>query len=244
MTPVLVVLALVAAGGAVVASAAREPRLAVLGVLVATLASAYVADPIPGAIALAGRLVGAVLGAYLLWIALRRVPLPAAASLLGWPGAAAMAAAAFASGWLGSVAIGDALRGLPGEGPSIGAIAQGLADASPIAQAAFGAAFATLAVAAASLLLARDVLRLSVGALLALAAAERLGVALGGLGDDLAVLAFGLVYAAGGAAAAGLVARAVRDQGDLELRAASAREVAVRSRGSDEAHPVGLGRVP
>jgi hypothetical protein len=242
MTPVLIVLALVASGGAVVANAAREPRLITLGVLVTLLASGYVSDPLPGMVALGGRLVGAVLGGYLLWIALRRAPLPAVTSQAGWAGAASIGAVAFASGWLGAAGIGEALRSVSGEGPTIGLLAPGLVDGSLVAQAAVGSAFAIAALAAGGLLLARDVLRLGIGSLLAVAAAERLLVAIDAPLDDLVVLAFGLVYAAGGAAVAGLIHRAIRDQGDLELRGPSSRDIAVRSRGSDEAHPVGLGR--
>ncbi|MEW6224076.1 MAG: hypothetical protein AB1627_05545, partial [Chloroflexota bacterium] len=86
MTPVLVALGVVVAAGAVVGVSAREPRFAVLGVLVVLLASGYVADPLPGTIALGARLVGAVLGGYVLWIALRRAPAPTAGSRMGWPG--------------------------------------------------------------------------------------------------------------------------------------------------------------
>ena len=242
MTPVLIVLALVASAGAVVACGAREPRFVALGMLVALLAAAYVSDPLPGAIALAARLTGAVLGGYLVWVSLRGVPLPASGSHLGWAGAAAIAIVAFVAGWFGAVAIGDALRSVSGEGPTIGAAAPGLVAGSSVSRASMGAAFALATLSAGSMLLARDVLRLGVGLVLMVGATERLLAALGGTPEDLAVLAFGLLIAAGGATVGSLVSRAIRLQGDLELRAPSTREVAVRTRGADEAHPLGRRR--
>jgi hypothetical protein len=73
-------------------------------------------------------------------------------------------------------------------------------------------------------------------------ATERLLAALGGTHEDLVVLAFGLLIAAGGATVGSLVSRAIRLQGDVEVRAPSTREVAVRTRGADEAHPLGRKR--
>lgn len=242
MTTVLIALALVATAGAVVATGAREPRLAVLGLLIALLGSSYVADPLPAAIPLAARLVGAVLGGYLVWVSLRGTPPHAAGPGLRLPGAAAVALVAFAAGWLGAVAVGDALRALPGEGPSIGVAAPGLATGSDVSRAAMATAFAIAALAGGSLLLARDVLRLGLGLLLLTVAAERLVAALGGSSSEIAVLAFGVLLAGGGAAVAALVTRALRLQGDLVIRPPSSREVAVRSRGADEAHPLGRRR--
>jgi hypothetical protein len=242
VTPVLIALAVVAAAGAVVATGAREPRLAVLGLLIALLGAAYVADPLPATIPLAARLVGAVLGSYLVWVSLRGAPVPAAGSSLGLPGAAVIALVAFAAGWLGAIAVGDALQSLPGDGPSIGIAAPGLVAGSELSRAAMAAAFGMAALALGSLLLARDVLRLGLGLLLLVAAAERFLAALGGPATDVTVLAFAVLIAAGGAGVAALVSRALRLQGDLVLRAPSSREVAVRSRGADEAHPVGRRR--
>ncbi len=238
MTPVLVAAALLACAGAVVACAAREPRFIALGMLAAMLAAAFVADPLPDGIALAARLTGAILGSYLVWVSLRGVPLPASGWQLGWAGAAAVALVAFVAGWLGAVAIGEALRGASAEGPTIGVAAPGLVAGSDVSRAAMGAAFALAATGASSVILGRDVLRTGIGLLLVVAATERLQAALGGTPEDLAVLAFGLLIAAGGATVGLLVSRAIKLQGDLELRAPSTREVAVRTRGADEAHPL------
>ena len=69
MTPVLVLLAVVIAAGAVTAVAAATPRAAVLGLLVAMAGAAYIADPLPGHLGLAARLAGTTLAASLVWIA-------------------------------------------------------------------------------------------------------------------------------------------------------------------------------
>jgi hypothetical protein len=241
VTPVLVVLAVIAAGGAVVAVSAREPRVATLGVLVALLGSAFVAEPMPGSIALGARLVGAVLGGYLVWAALRGAPAPTAGSHMGWPGATSIAIVGFLAGWLAAAAVGGALASISGDGPSIGVAAPGLIAGSPVSRAAMGAAFALVALAAGPVLVARDVLRAGLGLLLMIAAAERL-LASSGRTDDVAQLAFALLIAAGGATIAGLVRRSLRTHGDLDLRAHSSREVAVRTHPADEAHPIGRRR--
>lgn len=242
MTPLLIALAIVATGGAVVAIGAREPRLAVLGTLVALLGAAYVADPMPGSIALAARLAGAILGGFLMWVSLRGVSAHGTDAAIGLPGAAAIALAAFVAGWLGAITLGNALGAMSGEGPSIGATAPALTAGSDVSRAAMATAFAIAALATGSLFLARDVLRLGIGLLLMTAAAERLLAAAGGPSSDVAVLAFGLLLAAGGGAVAALVARSLRIQGDLVLRAPSSRGVALRSRGADEAHELGRNR--
>jgi hypothetical protein len=236
VTPVLVVLALIAAGGAVVAVSAHEPRFAVLGMLVALTSTAFVADPMPGTVALGARLVGTVLGGYLVWVALRGAPAPTAGSRMGWPGAAAVGTVAFVAGWLAAVAVGGALGTLSGDGPSIGA-ARALVAGSVVSRAAMGSAFALFALAAGPVLLARDVLRLGLGLLLLVGAAERLLAATSGRTDDALQLGFALLLAAGGAAVAGLVTQSLRMHRDLELRAPSTREAAVRTHGADEAHP-------
>lgn len=239
MTPALVVLAVIVAGGAVVAMSAREPRFAALGALVALLGAPYVADPMPGSVALAARLVGVVLGGYLVWIALRRAPVAVTASAMGWRGATAVAVAAFAAGWLAAIAIGDALGGVAGEGPSPAISAAALASGSPVADAALAAAVSLITLAASPVLITRDVLRLGLGLLLLIAAAELLLASLGGPAADATELAFGVLIAAAAAGTAALVARSVRLHGDLELRPQSARERAVRTRAVDDAHPTG-----
>jgi hypothetical protein len=237
VTPVLLAIAAVTVAGAVVAVSAREPRFAVLGALVALLGSAYVADPMPGSIALGARLIGTVLAGYLVWVSLRGAPVPTTGSRLGWPGAVMIAIAAFAAGWLAAAALGAVLVATPVEAAPAGA-AGGLADGSLVAHAAMAAAFALAALAAGPVLVARDVLRLGLGLLIAIAAADLLRASLTGRGDDVAELALAEAIALAGAGVAAVTRRSLRLHHDLELRSPAAREAAVRSRVSDEAHPV------
>lgn len=237
MTPVLLALAAVTVAGAVVAVSAREPRFAVLGALIALLGAAFVADPLPGSVALAARLTGTVLAGYLVWVSLRGVPVPTTGSRLGWPGAAAIAVAAVATGWLAAAAVSAVLVATPAEATPAGA-AGGLADGSLVAHAAMAAAFALAALAAGPVLVAGDVLRLGLGLLIAVGAADLVRASLAGRTDDVAELAVGVAIALGGAGVAAVTRRSLRLHHDLALRAPAAREAAVRSRVSDEAHPV------
>ncbi len=237
MTPLLVALAVLVAAGGVVAVSAREPRFAVLGLIIALVGSAYVADPLPGLVALGARLVGAVLAGYLIWVALRRAPAPTAGWQVGWPGAVAVAVAAFAAGWLAAGALAVALGSSIIEGPSAAGAAAALVEGSPVPRAALGAAFALVALGAAPVLVARDVLRLGIGLLLLVAAAGLVRNALLP-GDDPALeLAFGIFEALAGAAVAAVVAASYRLHFDLELRGPRTRQPAIHHRTLDEAHP-------
>lgn len=238
MTPVLVLLALVVAAGAVVAVSAQEPRLAAVGAVVALAGAVFVADPLPGLLALAARLVGTALAGYVVWVSLRDAPVSTAGSHVGWPGGAAIAVVAFVAGWFAGTATGASLAGLSGEGPTT-AVASALVAGSPVALAAMGSAFALFALAIGPVLVARDVLRLGLGLGLMLAAAGMLQVALVGRADDPVEFAFAVLIAAGGAGVAGVVARSLQVHGDLELRAQGVREPSVRTRGVDDAHPLG-----
>ena len=71
MTPAIILLAVVVTAAAVIATSAREPRFAALGMIVALVGSAYVTDPLPGLVALAARLAGSALAGYLVWVAPR-----------------------------------------------------------------------------------------------------------------------------------------------------------------------------
>ena len=236
MTPILVALAGLVAVGGIVAVSAREPRFAVLGVIIALIGAGYVADPLPDLVALAARLAGAVLGGYLIWVALRRAPAQTAGWHVGWPGAVALAVAAFAAGWFAAGTLATALGATAGEGPSSAGVASALTAGSPVARAALAAAFALVALAAAPVLVARDVLRLGIGLLLLIAAAGLVRNALAP-GDDAAVeLGFGILEALAGAAVAALVAASIRLHYDLELRGSGVRQPAIHHRSTDEAH--------
>lgn len=237
MTPVLLAIAAIAVAGAVVAVSAREPRFAVLGTLVALLGAAFVADPLPGSIALGARLIGTVLAGYLVWVSLRGVPVPTAGSRLGWPGAAAIAVAACVTGWLAAAAMSAVLVATAVDSDPAGA-AGGLADGSPVAYASMAAAFALAALAAGPVLAARDVLRLGLGLLIAVGAADLLRASIAGRADAIVELGLGVTLALAGAGVAAVTRRSIRHHQDLGLRSPTAREAAVRSRVADEAHPI------
>jgi hypothetical protein len=236
VTPVLLLLATLVAAGGALSVAAREPRLAALGAFVALAGSAYVVDPLPGSLALGARLTGTVLASFLIWIALRRAPAGPAPSAIGLPGAGAIAIVAFAIGWLVASTLGAALASGPGDGPSAGAVASALAAGSFVPRAALGAAFALVALAAGPVLMARDLLRMGLGLLLLLAAADLLRNALSIDAGAPAELALAIVVALAGASVAAVVGAGLQTTGDLELRSGSDRETTVRHRPADEAH--------
>jgi hypothetical protein len=236
MTVALVLLALLVAGGAVVAVGAATPRFAALGMFVALVGSAYVADPLPDTLALAVRLVGSTLGAYLVWIALRRAPRRVPGISVAWPGALAIAGVAFLTGWLAAESLGAALSAGAGDGPGLGSIGAALAAGSPVARAALGASLALAAVAVAPVVIARDLLRTGLALLLALASATLLRNALGTSADPVFELAVAVLTAASGAAIGAVIASALRRTGDLVLRDTYRRDVTVHHRPVDDAH--------
>jgi hypothetical protein len=176
------------------------------------------------------------LGLYLVWIALRRAPAAMPAALVGWPGAAAIAVAAFLAGWLGAGSLGATLGAGSAEGPGLGSIGTELVAGSPVARAALGAAVAVAAVAVPQVLLARDSLRLGVGLLLLLTAAGLTANALAGNPGDVAALGAGLLAAVAGASVAAVIAASVRHGGDLVIRDALRPDATIRHRPADDAH--------
>jgi hypothetical protein len=222
MSSILVLLAAVAAIGGVVSVTAREPRLATLGALVVMAASACVADPLPDLVSIAARLTGALLAGYLIWVSLRDGGAPTA----GWQ-----------IGWLAAAALGDDLATVSGEGPSAVGVATALASGSPVPRAAIGAAAALIALGAAPVVIARDVLRLGLGLLLMLSAADLVRHALGGEPGRVVELGMAVVVVISGAAVAGLVHGSLQHYGDLVIRPGTGRRFAIRHRSADEAHP-------
>jgi hypothetical protein len=213
VNPALAGVALAVALGAVVAVSARNARAAVLGLVLAMIGAAFLADPLPDSLGLASRLVGAVLAGYLLWIASRDPDARTGGSRLGWPaellvgGAAAMAG--YASHGLGAPATG------------------------PVLAAAAGFALAALAVA--PVLNGRDVLRIGLGLSLLVTGTVLVRTSLGGTSAPLEQLAIaGLVAMLGGVTAA--VAVAARTDGfaayDLSIGPGE------RARRPPDAHPV------
>src|SRR5512135_628937 len=140
MTPLLVLLAALTVAGGVVAVSAPDPRHAALGAFATALLAAFVADPLPSPEALAARTVGAVLGGWLTWIALRSAPRRTDGSALGLPGSAAVAIVGFVAGWLAAGSLGSTLDTVVGGGQSTGLAGAALATGSPVAMAGVGAA--------------------------------------------------------------------------------------------------------
>jgi hypothetical protein len=238
VTPLLVTLAVLVVAGAVAAVAAATPRLAVLGLFVALVGAAYVAEPVPGPVGLIARLAGSTLGTFLVWIALRRAPAALPPSSAGWAGAGAIAAAAFVAGWLAASGLGQAMAAGagPGDGPGTGGVGAALVAGSPVAHAAVAAAFALTAVALPQVVLSRDTLRLGTGCLLLLAAAGLVANALVGELDPVVQLALALLTALAGAGAAVLIATSIRHGGDLDIRDGRRADAVIRSRTADDAH--------
>lgn len=236
MTPALVILAVLVGVAGVVAVAAPDPRAAALAAFAAIGLAAFVADPLPGAVALAARVTGSALAGWLAWIALRGAPRATDRSALGWPGAAAVAVVAFVAGWLAAESLGTSLRVAAAAGQAPTAAASSLAAGSPVAAAAVGAACALVVLAASPILQPRDGVRLGLGVVLLLAAGSLLGNGLGMGPDDAAELAFAVLTAAAGAGIAAVAATMLRAAGDLHLRDPLRRETAVRHRPADEAH--------
>lgn len=236
MTPVLVLLAGLVTAGAVAAVTAATPRAAILGLLVALAGAAYVADPLADPIGLAVRLAGTTLGTYLVWISLRDAPGAMPVAGAGRIGTAAIALAAFVSGWLCAGTLATVLGSGSAEGPGAGGIAVALAAGSFVPRAALGAAFALVAVALPPVVLARDALRLGVGLLLMLAAAGLVANALVGQVDNVVELSMAILTAAVGAGVAAVIAGSIRHGGDLVLRDSLRPEAAIRHRAADDAH--------
>ncbi|HEU0243456.1 MAG TPA: hypothetical protein VFQ75_06080, partial [Candidatus Limnocylindrales bacterium] len=189
-----------------------------------------------GAVALAARLAGSALGGYLVWVSLRGAPPPTAGWQVGWPGASAVAIVAFAIGWLASGTVADAIVVATGGGPTVGAAAA-LAAGSPVPRAAFGAALAICALAAAPVLLGRDVLRQGLGLMLLLAAVGLLRNVRAVGTDGPVELALAVLTALTGAAVAAIVGRSLTVHGDLDLRSSGRGDGATRHVGTDDAHP-------
>jgi hypothetical protein len=180
-------LACVVVAGAVVAVSARETRAALLGLLVALLASTLIADPLPGPLPIAARLVAAFLACRLIAIAIRGEEGGTGGSRLGWPVEALVGAAAAFIGF-GTHGLGAA-----GGGP-------------PEAQAA---GFAVGVLAAAPLVSGRDVFRLGIGAVLVLLGSILVRAGLSGTPSELEQLVTsGLIVGLGGAV--GVVAMGAR----------------------------------
>ena len=123
MNPALVGVALAVVVGAVVAGSARNARTAIFGLVVVMVGVPILTDPLPDPLALAARLVAAVLAGYLLWVAARGHGVRTGGSLVGWPTDSFLAIGAAVVGY------GSGGLGAPAAGPELAAAA-GLVGAS------------------------------------------------------------------------------------------------------------------
>jgi hypothetical protein len=193
----------VVVGGAVVAVTARDARATLLGLLIVLLGSAVVADPLPGPLPIAARMVAAFLACRLIAVAIRGDGVLTSGSRLGWPVDVLAAVAA--------LLVGVGTHGL------------GATPAGPVTAQAAG--FAVGALAVAPIVSGRDVLRLGVGAMLLLVAASLVRVGLAGTPSDLEQLVeSGLVIGLGGAIAI-IVGGARAASGDLVISGEAIRDL-------------------
>ena len=201
-------LACVVVAGAVVAVSARETRAALLGLLVALLGAALVADPLPGPLPIAARLASAFLACRIIAVAIRNLDEPTSGSRLGWPVDVLAAAAAAIIGF------GTHGLGAPGLGPA----------------EAQGAGFALGVLAASPIVSSRDVFRLGIGAILLVVGGLLVREGIGGTPSELEQLVTsGLVVGLGGAVGVVIIgARAA--VGSLAVRDEPARSPALPER--------------
>jgi hypothetical protein len=218
VNPILAAVALVVVAGTIVAVAGRAPRVAILGLAIVLIGSPVLADPLPAPLGLAARFVGAILMAYMLWIAARdrgrvRGSSPVTGgSRIGWPAEALMAAAAsvvgFAAHGLGAPALGSSLSSAAG--------------------------FAVAALAVSATVTGADVLRVGIGSLLLLDGALLVRAGLGGTPDQLEQLVTAGALVVVAAAIATLARAAVSDgTGGFEFSVDPRRR-----RREPEAHPI------
>jgi hypothetical protein len=205
--------ALAVLAGAVLAVSARDIRWILGGLVAAMGLAAVLADPLPSPLALAIRLLAAVLGAELILLAVRGPatrPANPGSPPLGPVAPALAGAAAFVIGYAASGV------GSPADGPAL-ATATGLGLA---------------AIAAGPLVLGRDLLRLGPGLALLATAAELVRAGLAGTpGPFEQTVVAGLTVALLGALA-GLIAVARGSGHDLSVAGGLVRETRF------EAHPL------
>lgn len=204
MTVVLAGVAVLAVGGAIAAVAAREGRLAIVGLVAALVAAPFVADPVPEVRIVALRVLGAVLAAYLLWPAIRAGADIGGSSRLGWPSEAVLAAAAAIIGWsVGAVLAAETPGGEAPVDPPAGAALEPFDLAIVRVAAPSAAGLAVIALAVAPVLIPRHPIRLGFGLLLLLDGMTLVRSGMGGTPEALeqiAVVALMVGVAAGVAA--------------------------------------------
>jgi hypothetical protein len=195
VNPVLAGVAVAVLAGAILAVSARDARLAVLGIAPVLVLSPLLADPFPTAQALVGRMAGALLAAYLLWIVVRAGGWTGG-SRIGWPAELTLTAAAVVAG----------------------AMSHGAATApvGPLEAQAAGFGLAVLAIG--PLTTGRDLIRVGIGLLLLVHAALLVRVAVAGAPTDLEHLGTAFLVAAVGGSVAALAHAARSDPAHVDGR--------------------------
>lgn len=234
LTPIGLLAAVLVVAAGVAAVAAPNARHATVGAFAAILLAVLVADPLPSPAGLVARAAGALLGGWLVWMALRGSPARGAPTAVGWAGATGLAVAAFAVGWLVATTVAGALVSDGSAGPD--AAGATLQAGSLVARGAVGAAAALGVLAAGPIVMPRDGHRLGLAIALLLAAATLLSAGLAPAPDDTLQLGIAILTALTGAAVAAVTSALRHTDGDLLLRDPLAREPLVRHRATDDAH--------
>jgi hypothetical protein len=186
---------IVVVASAVLAVSARDARAGIVGLTLASVAAAVIADPLPEIIPLAFRVVAALFAGFLLWVTVRETDTRTGSTALGWPAEAMAAAAAFAIGFAPS------LLETERAGPD----------------SALAAGFALVILSVVPVIFARDAFRLGMGLLLLLDGAALVRVGIAGNPAPLEQLTLGIL-AIGVAGAACVVAlNAFAVSGTLEV---------------------------
>ncbi len=196
------VAAVVVVASAVFAVSARDARAGIVGLVLASVASAVIADPLPDLVPLAFRVVAALFAGYLLWVTIRETDTRTGSSALGWPAETMAAAAAFAIGFAPS------LLETERAGPD----------------AALAAGFALIILAVVPVIFARDAFRLGMGLLLLLDGAALVRVGIAGNPTSLEQLAFGILVIGVAGAASVVALNAYAVSGTLEVGVAPGPE--------------------
>jgi hypothetical protein len=191
VNPALLALGVAVSLAAVVAVSARDARIATIGLVAVLAGGPLIAEPLQHPLAIAARVVAAVLAGFLIRVALRRDPL-SIGSRVGWAAELVLGGAAFAIGLAAVGAFDPASSGV-------------FEPAGPEAAVATG--LTLVALAAAPLGDRLDGFRVGVGAALIVAGADLLRAGLAGPADGLGHLVLAGVVAGLGASIALLVVR-------------------------------------
>jgi hypothetical protein len=194
--------AVVVVASAVLAVSARDARVGIVGLTLASAATAVIADPLPGLIPLAFRIVAALFAGFLLWVTIRETDSRTGSTSLGWPAEAVAAAAAFVVGLAPSLLRSDQA------GPAV----------------AFAAGFALLVLAIVPVVFGRDAFRLGAGLLLLIDGASLLRVGIAGTPGPLEQLALGILVIGIAGATSVVALNAFAVSGTLDVGIGPGRE--------------------